>query len=461
MGRLFTMLNGEAQIPTRLAMERDLQRCLDHGKEEMKLALAAHPRKFAFTVSTKVENDGSDDHIGEYTSLKFMSVGPKTDHRNVAITAHWCTPDFRLVSALLCFQKVVEDISMHEGTKTFTDLFQSTLESYGIWPRVAHITWVDGGVEEMDDLTKELAERIPNFTLERNVSLCIMAKINAAMRRLQPIPTYGNPLWNSEISDDPRMKKAVFDDSLISKYKEQGARLFYEKDEVSTSLVFPRLEELIEEVKRFKDDESRPAEQLVKLKRTYNELMKRHEILRNTPVYYITLLLNPRIKDQHTQKWSVKWRDACETQLQEIWDAYKAIDEPMPVPRAIPDAPSPKPQPERSPGDSDHEGEDDDDMWLGGSEYIAKQEKNAVNAWKDKFYASMIETTAADEGAEIQDELERYRRQPIVSLGEWRDIFGCKAHNWWAAVGQFKFPRVAAMARDFLAIQGTFDLPGL
>jgi hypothetical protein len=67
MGSLVSMLNAEAQIPTRLGMERDLERCLEHGREEMKLALASHPGKFAFTVATKVENDGADDHMGEHT----------------------------------------------------------------------------------------------------------------------------------------------------------------------------------------------------------------------------------------------------------------------------------------------------------------------------------------------------------------------------------------------------------
>jgi hypothetical protein len=352
-----------------------------------------------------------------------------------------------------------------KATKTYADFFQDTLESYGIWPRVSHITWVDGGVDEMDDLVKDLAERIPGFSLEHNVTMDVMAKINAAMRRLQPIPTYGNFMWNSEISDDPRMKKAVFKDSLIMKYKEQGPRLFYEDDEVSTAFVFPRIEELVKEVTRYKNDESRPDEQIVKLKRTHNELLKRHEILRNTPAYYIILLLNPRIKDQHYQKWNEKWRDPCETQLQKIWETYKAMDEPTPVPRAIPEAPELKPKSEeQAHGEQPQEGEEDtdDEMWISRSEYIAKQQRKIVNEWKDKLYASMTENTATDDDAAgIEDELERYRKEPIVPLNEWKDTFGCKAHNWWAAVGQFKFPRVAAMARDFLAIQGrvSSDLP--
>jgi hypothetical protein len=63
MRKLITMLNAEAQIPTRMAMERDIERCVKHGKEEMKRALAMHTGKFAFTMTTKSENDPlSYDH---------------------------------------------------------------------------------------------------------------------------------------------------------------------------------------------------------------------------------------------------------------------------------------------------------------------------------------------------------------------------------------------------------------
>jgi hypothetical protein len=347
------------------------------------------------------------------------------------------------------------------GGKTYADQFQRTLEEFGIWPRVSHVTWLDGGVYEMEEVVGILAERIPDFKVERDTSLCIMGKINFAMRRLQPIPE-PNIFWDPEESDDPHMKEAVFTDTLISKYKEQGSRLFSEQDEVSAALVFPRLEELIAEVERFKVEESRPDEQLVKLKRTYNELMARHKILRKSPVYYMSLILNPRIKDQHSAKWSAEWRDACEAQLQEIWNGYKNMDEPIPVPRAVPQAPPPKPPVPRNLDDSNEEEEEDgelDDSFLTYAEYIAKYEKIAVKKWKDELYSSMTETTVAKDEVEIEDELERYRKQPIVPLGEWQETFGCKLHNWWAAVGQFKFPRIAAMARDYLAIQGMTLLP--
>ncbi|KAA8893585.1 hypothetical protein FN846DRAFT_978220 [Sphaerosporella brunnea] len=430
MRELITVLNSEAEIPTRRAMERDIERCMECGEEEMKQALAAHQGKFAFTVSVKLEYVGWVDRV--------------------AITAHWCTPDFRIVSALLGFLPGFDNDDVKFDS--YADVFQHVLENHGIWPRVSHVTWVDTNVDEINDLAKDLAERIPGLSLERDFSLCLMGKINAAMKRPQAFD-----FW------EHLQEEAVFIDTLVTKYKEQGARLFYQEDEVSTSLVFPRLEELIEEVERLQADRSMTKEQLEWLGRAFRTLMKRHESLRKSPAYYITLVLNPRIKDQHTQKWPGEWRNECEAQLQKIWESYKDMEEPWPMPRALPEPPPPKRQHPDSAVDGEEaafmkEGEEEpDDLWLNGAEYVGKQENLAAKEWKEKLYRSMKEgkCTAADEVADVEDELERYRNEPIVALEEWDKTFSCKEHDWWAAVGQFRFPRVAAMARDFFAIQAT------
>jgi hypothetical protein len=51
------------------------------------------------------------------------------------------------------------------------------------------------------------------------------------------------------------------------------------------------------------------------------------------------------------------------------------------------------------------------------------------------------------------DELERYRRIPFTSTGDWETRYSSNPLLWWAEIGRIMFPRLAMMARDYYSTQ--------
>ena len=449
-----TRLSSIAPIFTVNDLQRDIAICVGNGRKKMKLALANHCGGFAFTVEPRGAWEGEEFYMGMYIHSP-RPAGPSLTV-SAAIVIHWLTPGFKLVSALLDFPTVPHCAAapidrgdpLNEG-QPYYHAFRTSLESFGIWPRISHITILQTGQFEANEAFVGLVARnVPGFSVQRSSSGCMLSRVNDAMKGYEEIA----PVPFSLLPRHTPME--VFKDSLIVKFKDHGTRLFVADDEVTAMWAFPIVDQLLRQVREFQEKDTAGGASEGALERSAKLLEELHRQLRAAPAYYGSLFLNPRVKGKHFQEyWESPWIQEQEAELRKLWETrYQTSEIPRDLPQLLAETALQFPGYEGYEGDGDGEG---------GDESPTDEEIAAV-AFKRGFYVSLgDEYVSAAEIANIAtaDELERYRALPRIPLNEWEDRYKSSPHNWWAEVGRHQFPHLACMARELLAVQRWSYLP--
>ncbi|KAF8247667.1 hypothetical protein K440DRAFT_628227 [Wilcoxina mikolae CBS 423.85] len=137
-------------------------------------------------------------------------------------------------------------------------------------------------------MVKILEREIPGFTMQRSSARCILEKLKQILKGYRVIVRKkdGKPVY---------APKKKFKDSLIATYQDHSPQLFAGEDEVSAMWVFPLIDKMMGEIKGFLSSDTGNDESTKKVLSRSEEMLKEyHAELRQSPVYYISLFLNPR-----------------------------------------------------------------------------------------------------------------------------------------------------------------------
>jgi hypothetical protein len=209
---------------------------------------------------------------------------------------------------------------------------------------------------------------------------------------------------------------------ILKEYKE--ATLVMESEtEVSITWAFPMMDRLMGTVERLERRGNWSDEAVQQSLQLSWESLRKYYRHMNQSVYYVCLFLDPQVKMSYVEhNWERDWLGAVEDSLQRAWARYKHIQLPAPS--------------ESRP--SQH--------------HTGRNRPVPLNPFCDE-----IEQQAQ---AEIPaDELEQYRQMPPMSAEIWASRFESNVLLWWRESGQYLFPRLALMAKDFYPAQGILSLP--
>jgi hypothetical protein len=506
-----------AKTMSRRQQQRDLLATAKSEARKLADLLAKHDGALSYTADV-----WSDVSMNEY----------------LGITVHWCTRDFKLHSTLLNMQPLTAD----RTGDYLAVIFERSLRTFGLWPRVFHVT-TDNGTD-MLRMVCLLGLRIPDFDALQQGLRCICHTVNIAVKdmfgRMQcegfedeeaaayalgirpvvddqsyvnwdgvqpleiehdiiddPSPASEAELddlehllrkvrtlvvairrspkrkralqahyriypelralkpqldiqgrWNSihfmfsrllymklplqhVCTDDPKLGRYWPTDrewALIAKftrvlkaYKDATEVLSAEK-RITVEWVIPIMDALMGAVEDFRKEDWGDEAMKQALHLGWEALQGYYSQMKQ-PVYYVGLFLNPRVKNEYIhQHWPDEMAETTAT-IDRIWQHYQDRDVPHQDPRR-----------DTMPGPSHHPGQP------------------AGNP-----FAHLLGSDLADEEElpPVEDDLTRYRRDPRIALSAWKSVYHEDPLSWWAEEGQKHYPRLAIMARDYFAIQGT------
>jgi hypothetical protein len=206
---------------------------------------------------------------------------------------------------------------------------------------------------------------------------------------------------------------------ILGQYK-QATLVMESEEELSITWAFPMMDRLMSAVEGFERTGLWGDEAVKQSLQLSWETLRKYYLHMNQSVYYVCLFLDPQVKTSYVENnWEPDWLPAAENALHRAWDRYKLIEL--------------RPPSERQPPPAQRHTERNRPIPSNPFQQEVEQQAHA---------------------AIPADELEQYCQLPPMSAEVWADRFQSNALLWWRESGQYLFPRLALMAKDYFSAQG-------
>jgi hypothetical protein len=216
--------------------------------------------------------------------------------------------------------------------------------------------------------------------------------------------------------------------SLISKFTKileaykEATDILSSDTRVTVQWVIPLVDELMRSVEDFEKHSWGDAALKQALHLGWEALQHFYQDLKKD-AYYVGLFLNPRVKGQYIHQHWPEEESEVTTLINRIWERDY-----------------------RNRGPGFHE-----------QSTTSDSQASLSTAAHHHTFGRLLGEDLGDDPNDfpLQDDLCRYRQDPRVSNHEWENKWHTDPLLWWREKGQLEYPRLAAMMRDYAAIQGT------
>jgi hypothetical protein len=201
---------------------------------------------------------------------------------------------------------------------------------------------------------------------------------------------------------------------ILAQYKEVS--LFMQSSqEVTIPWAFPVLDKIMEDIEKFHSTGRWGDDAITQALHLAWEALAKYYRVMSQSAYYVCLFLDPQVISTYMENlWEEDWVAEGEERLQEAWRQYKNLD------------------------DAPHS--------------ALRSAITAARPIPPNPFRHAVQIGSQQHGPP-PDELELYRRMPVMSQEVWESRYQCNPLLWWADTGQVLFLRLALMPKDFFSAQ--------